>query len=176
MAKNIRKAPEGAEAPKPEMEEHRIMFVGTAETTDGKAGFLWMLEEHFNKQMGILAMQSLAGLFTAPASKRPRVIGGVYKGRVVINEDRRITRMIVEPTWCDPAPASPVWAQVQVQMEALATVQRMRKLEATAGKLDRLDELMAPIRSVWLMTDNRGRAAIEAMVLNKLRGSYLGKV
>lgn len=171
MAKKVRLAPEGANPPKPEpMVECPLLWVGTNETTAGQLAFLWLPLDQFKPDMSVRELHDKASLFEGKKGKHPRVLGGVYAGKVIRNEEGRVVRMEIGPNWKDHPPKSPVWAQVKLAMEALEVVRRMKKMEAKAGQIDHIENMVLPIRTIWLLTDTRGRAAVEAIVLNAIRG------
>ena len=99
--------------------------------------------------------------------------GAIYRLNAKIGDDGELSTVAFKPgyeTFVKQYPEKELVGLWRLEHDAAESAARRRKLNAKTNGIDEAIAVLEPIRRAWRKTDSYGRRAIEATILDYLRG------
>lgn len=151
-----------------------VIYVGSAKLAGGGRGALFVPEAIFRKCKTAEEVRDAASAFQFKllGRKTKPTIGFVYELSCVLDKDgKQILRKAGSLVYQQRCAAGGLTLALESYEEALTETKKLAALEARhAKKLDAVSLALAPMRDIYIRAGFTERAALDALVLRRLRG------
>lgn len=152
--------------------ESRIVYLGVREAVSDKKLFgYFCLEAAITSMITIDGLDEIASPFNFKQSLLPAMVGGIYTAPSRLSDDGKRVKSLA-PNFTslgEKIKNKGIVAACEARDRAARVAVRARKVEADMAKDHVLEDVLAPLKRSYSLTDTIGRLALEVVILAEIR-------